>query len=92
MLSGNFKPEKNSCGIAQFPCDSTAFLFHTKSSSCHSRVTATRQPCVIDGWFKLATNRKPYIVSAMGDPNGDNLRLGLLLGPIATVKTVTKEG
>jgi len=25
MLSANFKP-KNSCGIARFPCDSTAFL------------------------------------------------------------------
>jgi len=26
MLSANFKGEKNSCGIALFPCDSTAFL------------------------------------------------------------------
>ena len=26
MLSANFKPKKNSCGIARFPCDSTVFL------------------------------------------------------------------
>jgi len=31
MLSANFKP-KNSCDIARFPCDSTAFLFLRMSS------------------------------------------------------------
>jgi len=27
MLSAKFKPKRNSCSIARFPCDSTAFLF-----------------------------------------------------------------
>jgi len=38
MMSTNFKTEKNSCGIARFPCDNTAFLFY-KSDSASFRLS-----------------------------------------------------
>jgi len=36
MLSANFKPKKNSCGIARFPCDSTVFLLFFVAADAYS--------------------------------------------------------